>query len=93
LGVGCFGFFKSKTMLRLQEVSTAHALAKEMKFYEAADLNTKAQSLAGQGRYAEAEKLQRRALQIKIETMGPNTIHTALTYNALGEVLIKQSRW
>lgn len=68
--------------------SPAHALAIE----QGSQLNNMAQQLMRMGRYEEAERLHRKAIEVKERGLGTDHITTALSYNALGETYIRMNR-
>ena len=52
-------------------------------------LNNEAVALFKEGRYAEAEPLNKEALRLKIQSFGPSSIQAALSHNGLGETQLK----
>ncbi|KAG8895750.1 hypothetical protein FRC01_012208 [Tulasnella sp. 417] len=60
--------------------------------FQASNLNNQALARSRAGDYAGAERLHKQALEIKINSTGPNSIQTALSYNALGEAQLKLAK-
>ena len=68
--------------------SPAHALA----IQQGSEFNNMAQQLLRMGRFEEAERLHRKAIEVKERGLGTNHITTALSYNAIGEALTRLNR-
>ncbi|EDO02553.1 predicted protein [Sclerotinia sclerotiorum 1980 UF-70] len=61
---------------------------------KAAQLNNQANQLEASGDFTGAEKLFLQSLQLKIESTGDESIQSALSKNALGELYLKmEGRW
>jgi Flp pilus assembly protein TadD len=62
-------------------------------FLEAVRLNNEALALGNSGDHAGAERMHKKALELKEHTHGPNSIQAALSRNALGEVQALQDKF
>ncbi|KAG8921087.1 hypothetical protein FRC00_009153 [Tulasnella sp. 408] len=60
---------------------------------QASYLNNQALARSRAGDHAGAEVLHKQALEIKINSTGPNSIQAALSYNALGETQLKLGKF
>ncbi|KIO22966.1 hypothetical protein M407DRAFT_53869, partial [Tulasnella calospora MUT 4182] len=61
--------------------------------FQASNLNHQALARSQAGDHAGAELLHKQALEIKINSTGPNSIQTALSYNGLGETQLKLGKF
>lgn len=59
---------------------------------QAANLNNRALQHSQNGDWSGAERMHLEALELKMQSIGPNAYSTSITYHALGELYLKMGR-